>query len=81
MPKERQKTLDEIRYEHNLTQHQLAEASGASWATIAKLELGEHRPLPATLDKLAAVLGDEVYHARYAWRKVYRKRGRPRTKE
>ncbi len=75
---EKGKALDQIRYEHNLTQHQLAEASGVSWATIAKLEVGEHRPLPTTLNKLAAVLGNEVYSARYAWRKVYRKRGRPR---
>lgn len=72
------KTLDQIRYKAGLTQHQLAERSGVSWATIAKLEVGEHRPSPATLDKLAVVLGEAVRSAKYGWRKTYMKRGRPR---
>lgn len=74
-------TLDQLRMEAGLTQHQLAEQSGVSWATVAKLETGEHKPSPATLDKLAAVLGDAVRSAKYGWRKVYVKRGRPRTKD
>lgn len=71
-------TLDQIRQAASLTQHQLAAQSGVSWATIAKLELGLHKPTPATLDKLASVLGNEVHEARYGWRKTYTKRGRPR---
>jgi transcriptional regulator with XRE-family HTH domain len=76
--KKRPKTLDQIRYKAGLTQHQLSELSGLAWSTIAKLELGEHKPKKETLDKLAQVLGEDVRTARYGWRKTYVTRGRPR---
>jgi transcriptional regulator with XRE-family HTH domain len=71
-------TLDEIRTRVGMTQQALAEQSGISRSTIAKLELGEHQPTQHTLNQLAAVLGEQVHRAKYAWRKVYKKRGRPR---
>jgi predicted transcriptional regulator len=77
LPK-KQTTLDQLRMAAGITQWQLAQQSGVAWVTIARLELGQHRPKPATYDKLASVLGDKVFQARYGWRKVYKKRGRPR---
>jgi transcriptional regulator with XRE-family HTH domain len=79
MPK--QKTLDQIRLSADMTQEQLSEQSGVAWITIAKLELGDAKPKAETLDKLASVLGEDVYTAKYGWRKVYKKRGRPRRKD
>ena len=79
MPKKAQlKTLDQLRMAAGYTQQQLAQEAGIAWITLARLELGEHKPKSETLDKLATVLGDEVYEAQYGWRKVYKKRGRPR---
>jgi transcriptional regulator with XRE-family HTH domain len=74
-------TLDEIRTRKGMTQEALAKASGVSRSTIAKLELGEHLPTQETLGKLATVLGEQVHRAKYGWRKVHKKRGRPRRRE
>jgi transcriptional regulator with XRE-family HTH domain len=80
LPKQRE-TLDQLRMAAGYTQKQIAQQAGIAWITIARLELGEHKPKPATLSKLASVLGNEVYHARYGWRKKYVKRGRPRQED
>jgi transcriptional regulator with XRE-family HTH domain len=70
--------LDEIRTRMGMTQRALAEQSGISRSTVAKLELGLHKPSPQTLTQLAGILGEQVYRAKYGWRKTYVKRGRPR---
>ena len=74
----RRVTLDELRAKKRMTQMQLASESGLSWSTIAQLELGKHAPSPATLDRLASVLGEQVRAAKWAWAKEYKRRGRPR---
>ncbi len=74
-------TLDEIRTRKGMTQEALASASGVSHSTIGKLETGMHKPTQATLDRLEAVLGEQVHRAKYGWRKVNKKRGRPRRTE
>lgn len=42
------------------TQQELAEVSGVSRATIARIEAGTHAPTLATLRKLAEVMGLRV---------------------
>jgi transcriptional regulator with XRE-family HTH domain len=74
-------TLDEIRTRRGLTQAALAAASGVSRSTVAKLETGEHLPTQETLGKLEAVLDEQVHRCKYGWRKLQKKRGRPRREE
>jgi DNA-binding XRE family transcriptional regulator len=45
------------RMDHQLTQHDLANEVGISYATILRLERGRHNPSPATRGRLAAALG------------------------
>jgi DNA-binding XRE family transcriptional regulator len=52
--------LRERRYELGLTQQEVAEAAGTSHTAISRLESGTHTPSLATLQKLAAVLDEEL---------------------
>jgi DNA-binding XRE family transcriptional regulator len=52
--------LRERRYELGLTQQEVAEAAGTSHAAISRLESGTHTPSVAGLQKLAAVLDEEL---------------------
>ena len=70
--------IKHYRKKAGLTQEQLAKATGISRSTIGKLEIGMHTPTQETLDKLAVVLGEQVYRGKFGWRKVLKKRGRPR---
>jgi DNA-binding XRE family transcriptional regulator len=52
--------LRERRYELGLTQQEVADAAGTSHTAISRLESGTHTPSLATLQKLAAVLDEEL---------------------
>jgi DNA-binding XRE family transcriptional regulator len=52
--------LRERRYELGLTQQEVATAAGTSHSAISRLESGAHTPSLATLQKLAAVLDEEL---------------------
>jgi DNA-binding XRE family transcriptional regulator len=52
--------LRERRFELGLTQDQVATAAGTSHTAISRLESGKHTPNLATLQKIAAVLDEEL---------------------
>jgi DNA-binding XRE family transcriptional regulator len=52
--------LRERRFELGLTQQQVADAAGTSHTAISRLESGTHTPNLATLQKIAAVLDEEL---------------------
>jgi DNA-binding XRE family transcriptional regulator len=52
--------LRERRFELGLTQRAVAEAAGTSHTAISRLESGTHTPNLATLQKIAAVLDEEL---------------------
>lgn len=52
--------LRERRFELGLTQQQVADAAGTSHTAISRLESGTHTPSLATLQKIAAVLDEEL---------------------
>lgn len=52
--------LRERRYELGLTQQEVATAAGTSHSAISRLESGTHTPSLATLQKIAAVLDEEL---------------------
>ena len=52
--------LRERRFELGLTQEQVATAAGTSHTAISRLESGTHTPNLATLQKIAAVLDEEL---------------------
>jgi DNA-binding XRE family transcriptional regulator len=52
--------LRERRYELGLTRQEVAEAVGTSHAAISRLESGTHTPSLASLQRLAAVLDEEL---------------------
>jgi len=52
--------LRERRFELGLTQREVATASGTSHTAISRLESGTHTPNLATLQKIAAVLDEEL---------------------
>jgi DNA-binding XRE family transcriptional regulator len=52
--------LRERRFELGLTQQEVATAAGTSHSAISRLESGTHTPSLATLQKLAAVLDEEL---------------------
>jgi DNA-binding XRE family transcriptional regulator len=52
--------LRERRYELGLTQQEVAAAAGTSHSAISRLESGTHTPSLATLQRLAAVLDEEL---------------------
>lgn len=52
--------LRERRFELGLTQEQVAVAAGTSHSAISRLESGTHTPSLATLQKIAAVLDEEM---------------------
>jgi DNA-binding XRE family transcriptional regulator len=52
--------LRERRFELGLTQDQVATAAGTSHTAISRLESGTHTPNLATLQKIAAVLDEEL---------------------
>jgi DNA-binding XRE family transcriptional regulator len=52
--------LRERRYELGLTQQEVADAAGTSHTAISRLESGTHTPSLASLQKLAAVLDEEL---------------------
>lgn len=52
--------LRERRFELGLTQQEVAEAAGTSHTAISRLESGTHTPTLATLQKIAAVLDEEL---------------------
>lgn len=52
--------LRERRYELGLTQQQVATAAGTSHTAISRLESGSHTPSLATLQRIAAVLDEEL---------------------
>jgi ribosome-binding protein aMBF1 (putative translation factor) len=45
------------RMEHGLTQRQLAERAGTSYAHISRIESGSHKPSVGTLQRLARAMG------------------------
>ena len=52
--------LRERRYELGLTQQEVASAAGTSHSAISRLESGMHTPSLSTLQKIAAVLDEEL---------------------
>lgn len=52
--------LRERRFELGLTQQEVATAVGTSHTAISRLESGTHTPSLATLQKIAAVLDEEL---------------------
>lgn len=52
--------LRERRFELGLTQREVASAAGTSHSAISRLESGTHTPSLATLQKIAAVLDEEL---------------------
>jgi transcriptional regulator with XRE-family HTH domain len=74
------RTLRHLREAKGLSQDKLSELTGVAWATIAKLELGDHSPNLDTLRRLSKVLGYEVLDVDYGWRRPAKKQGQPRTK-
>jgi DNA-binding XRE family transcriptional regulator len=52
--------LRERRFELGLTQQQVADAAGTSHTAISRLESGTHTPNLTTLQKIAAVLDEEL---------------------
>jgi len=52
--------LRERRFELGLTQREVADAAGTSHSAISRLESGTHTPNLATLQKIAAVLDEEL---------------------
>lgn len=52
--------LRERRFELGLTQQEVATAAGTSHSAISRLESGTHTPSLATLQKIAAVLDEEL---------------------
>jgi DNA-binding XRE family transcriptional regulator len=52
--------LRERRFELGLTQQEVAAAAGTSHTAISRLESGTHTPNLATLQKIAAVLDEEL---------------------
>jgi DNA-binding XRE family transcriptional regulator len=52
--------LRERRFELGLTQQQVAKAAGTSHTAISRLESGSHTPNLATLQRIAAVLDEEL---------------------
>lgn len=52
--------LRERRFELGLTQQEVADAAGTSHTAISRLESGTHTPSLATLQKIAAVLDEEL---------------------
>ena len=52
--------LRERRFELGLTQEQVASAAGTSHTAISRLESGTHTPSLSTLQKIAAVLDEEM---------------------
>jgi len=52
--------LRERRFELGLTQDEVATAAGTSHTAISRLESGTHTPNLATLQKIAAVLDEEL---------------------
>ncbi len=52
--------LRERRYELDLTQHEVAERAGTSHSFISKLEGGEHIPTIPVLQRILAVLDEEL---------------------
>jgi DNA-binding XRE family transcriptional regulator len=52
--------LRERRFELGLTQNEVATAAGTSHTAISRLESGTHTPNLATLQKIAAVLDEEL---------------------
>ena len=52
--------LRERRYELGMTQQEVATAAGTSHSAISRLEIGTHTPSLATLQKIAAVLDEEL---------------------
>jgi DNA-binding XRE family transcriptional regulator len=53
--------LRERRFELGLTQEEVASAAGTSHTAISRLESGTHTPNLATLQKIAAVLDEELF--------------------
>lgn len=51
------KRLADVRKAHDMTQEQLADASGVHRVTIARIETGETSPKAETLKRLADTLG------------------------
>lgn len=78
MAEQERRTLKHLREAKELSQDKLAAEAGVAWATIAKLELGDHTPNFDTLKRLASVLGNSVLDVEYGWRRPEKKRGRPR---
>ncbi len=52
--------LRERRFELGLTQHAVARAAGTSHSAISRLEKGTHMPQLSTLQRIAAVLDEEL---------------------
>jgi transcriptional regulator with XRE-family HTH domain len=52
--------LRERRFELGLTQQPIAEAAGTSHTAISRLERGSHTPQLDTLQRIAAVLDEEL---------------------
>lgn len=52
--------LRERRFELGLTQHAVAQAAGTSHSAISRLEKGTHMPQLSTLQRIAAVLDEEL---------------------
>jgi DNA-binding XRE family transcriptional regulator len=52
--------LRERRFELGLTQREVAEAAGTSHSAISRLESGTHTPSLTTLQRIAAVLDEEL---------------------
>jgi len=52
--------LKEVREELGFSQKDLSDKSGIALSTISGIEVGKHKPRPATLRKLADALGVDI---------------------
>jgi DNA-binding XRE family transcriptional regulator len=53
--------LRERRFELGLTQEEVAKAAGTSHSAVSRLEKGTHLPQLSTLQRIAAVLDEELF--------------------
>ncbi len=70
--------LKDLRKKYNMTQEQVAEATGVSRSTLIKLQARLFRPSMETIERLKAVFGDEIDQIDWTPIRESKKRGRKR---
>jgi transcriptional regulator with XRE-family HTH domain len=73
--------LKELRKKHNMTQEQVAQATGVSRSTLIKLQARQFRPSLETIDRLKAVFGEEIDQIDWTPIREPKKRGRKKEED